>query len=198
MLRVAVATALVACAPALALAGQPDFVGSLSDADAKACGLAHLTTAQKAEIDRLAMRDITLAREGGVSAFSASFVSRRSDTERMASGITSLNQTERDNLDAAVASAIAYHPMTYQAQAAATAPAPKAAPVAQTWSLPPPKWDIHGDVSLTIGGGSHGSSFYGAGMDVYATDPSGRFTLGVGVAEFHAKGYYLPPCLWLP
>lgn len=196
MLRVAVASALVACAPALALADQPDFVGSLSDADAKACGLAHLTTAQKAEVDRLANRDITLAREGGVTAFSASFVSRRSDTERHLGGMDTLSQAESDNLDAAVAAAIAYHPLTYQATAAPAAKAPAAAPV-QTWSLPPQKWEVHGDLSLVIGGGSHGSSFYGTGADVYATDPSGKWTLGLGYEEIHGKGF-LPPCLFLP
>ena len=48
--------------------------------------------------------------------------------------------------------------------------------------------EIHGDVSLTVGGGSHGSSFYGTSFDLNVTDPSGKFTLGVGVRAVSWEG----------
>ena len=48
--------------------------------------------------------------------------------------------------------------------------------------------EVHGDLSFTVGAGSHGSNFYGTSMDLTATDPSGRFTIGVGVSDYHGKG----------
>jgi hypothetical protein len=65
------------------------------------------------------------------------------------------------------------------------APAPPTALVSAPMSIA-----VHGDVSLTIGGGSHGSSFYGGAMDVYVTDPTGHFTLGVGLEEIRSKGFF--------
>ena len=200
MLRSASLAALLLLAAVPFAQAATEFLPALSDSDAKAAGLTHLSAAQKAALERLAERDITLAREGAVTAFSGGFTARRSDEELKTSGIDTLSRDERENLDALVARAIADHPMTYQAQAV-TAPAKPAvaAPAAQTWSLPPPKWEIHGDVSMTVGVGSHGSSFYGGGFDVFATDPSGKLTLGVGVSEYRGKGYFLPclvpPCL---
>jgi hypothetical protein len=48
---------------------------------------------------------------------------------------------------------------------------------------------VHGDLSFTVGGGSHGSSFYGGSADLFVTDPTGTFTVGVGVSEYRAHGW---------
>ena len=90
---------------------------------------------------------------------------------------------------------------TLAARAIATGPSPDAAfAYTPPTVLPPPappaesvvttvkKAEVHGDVSLTLGATSHGSSYYGTGMDVSVTDPTGRFTVGVGFETFHGKG----------
>ncbi len=43
-----------------------------------------------------------------------------------------------------------------------------------------------------VGAGGHGSSFYGTSEDLFVTDPSGKFTLGLGFSEFHGKGLVGP------
>ena len=191
------AAILLAFAP-MARAQTQDFITALNEADAKAAGIEHLSAPQKRVLERLAERDITLAREGAVTAFSGGFTSRRTNAEMKDSGIDSLSRIERENLDALVARAIADRPMTYQAKAVASpATGAASAPAPQTWSLPPPQWQIHGDVTMSVGAGSHGSSFYGGSFDVFATDPSGKVTLGVGLAEYRGKGFFLP-CLLPP
>lgn len=52
----------------------------------------------------------------------------------------------------------------------------------------PLRAEVHGDVSFTVGGASHGRSFYGTSADISVTDPTGRFTVGVGFDEFKGKG----------
>jgi hypothetical protein len=53
---------------------------------------------------------------------------------------------------------------------------------------------VHGDLSLTVGAGSHGSSFYGTSLDLFASDPSGKFTIGVGVSDYRGRGLIGPYC----
>jgi hypothetical protein len=48
--------------------------------------------------------------------------------------------------------------------------------------------EIHGDVSFTVGAGSHGSSFYGTSVDLSVTDPTGHFTVAVGFDDYRGKG----------
>jgi hypothetical protein len=67
------------------------------------------------------------------------------------------------------------------------APPPPASLVSAPLSV-----EVHGDLSLTVGGGSHGSSFYGTSMDLFVTDPSGKFTIGVGFSEYRGKGFFNP------
>ena len=164
----------------------------MSPADRASSGISHLTAGQQAALARYANRDITLAREGDVTGFSGSFSERRSDQERKEAGIDTLTRKERDNLDALVATAIADHPLRFQAAAAPAAPATPSPSIILT----PPKMEVHGDLTLMAGAGSGGRSFYGTAMDVAMTDPSGKFTLAVGYSVIRSKGY--PPCLFDP
>ncbi len=166
------------------------FIDSLSPSDKVASGIVHLSSLQQAALNTFAVRDITLAREGAVTGFAGSFTDRRDDNQKKTAGLDTLTLKERGNLDALVATAISARPMTYQATTAAPAPA---APPAPSMVLTAPKLELHGDVSVFAGGGK-GSSFYGTAFDVNVTDPSGKFSLAVGVSTVHSKG--LPPCLF--
>ncbi len=186
-----------------ARAADTGFSAGLAPEERASAGLNALTQAQVSALDALVGRDVILAHEGGVTGFSTAFTQRHSDAERRAAGIEAMSPAERGVLDALAARAIAYGPspssgFTYS-------PPPKPAPV-ETLVSTPPQFEVHGDVSFTLGGGSHGSSFYGTSADVFVTDPSGRFTLGIGVSEFRSRGLIGPydPCMiepydpWLP
>jgi hypothetical protein len=184
--------ATIACAALLAatLAGAAEapFSGGLSPGERAAVGISRLTAAQVATLDGLVGRDVALARQGGVTGFSSSFSARLTAQERAAAGIGRLSATERAALDSLAARAIASPPapsdtFTYE---------PPAAPPGMQDVLvtAPLKLQVHGDLSVTVGGGGHGSSFFGTSEDLFVTDPSGNFTVGVGVSEFRGKGLY--------
>jgi hypothetical protein len=189
----ALAALLLAFCAAAAMAG---FSAALSPAERTLAGIAKLSSAQAAALDSLVDRDAALAREGGVTGFASSFTARRTPKERTAAGIDLLTDRERASLDALAARQIAYGPapMAPFTYAPPAGPAPDDALVSA-----PLRPEVHGDVSLTLGGG-RGSSFYGASADVFVTDPSGKFTFGMGVSEFRGKGFVGPlgPCLLEP
>jgi hypothetical protein len=151
-----------------------------------------LTPAQVASLDGLVEHEVTSAHEGGVTGFASTFTERCTAGERSSTGIDRLSESDRSNLDALVARAIAAGPPP--SQAFTYSPQPKAAPPAPvTLVSQPPHVEVHGDVSLTLGAGSHGSNFYGTSADLFVTDPTGKYTIGVGVSEYRGKGYF-PLC----
>jgi hypothetical protein len=173
-----------------ASAAEISFVEGLSPEEKAAIGAAKLSPPQVADLDGLVSHDVTAAHQGGVTGFSTEFLARRTDAESAASGVDNLSDKERTVLDTLVARAIALGPPPDE-EFRFTPPAPKAAPPpvpSQTQVSAPLKAELHGDVSLTVGGGSHGSSFYGTSFDAYYTDPSGKFTIAVGFDEFRGKG----------
>jgi hypothetical protein len=190
-LRIARAALLCAAllAAALGQASGMGFTSGLSAPERDAAGLTRLSSAQAAVLDALVDRDVTLAHEGGVTGFSAGFLERHSAAERDAAGIGPLNDAERQQLDRLAARAIAIGPPPDAGfrYAPPPTPAPKAAAPATDVVLSE-KLQVHGDVSVTVGGGAHGQSFYGTSADVFVTDPSHGFTVGVGFSEFRGKG----------
>lgn len=193
----------------LAHAAGPGFGDGLSPDERAACGIAKLSASQAVALDSLVSRDVTLARQGGVTAFASAFSARHSPQECKASGMDSLSSKEVAALDVYVARAIALGPPP--AQSFSYSPSPKPAPVpAETVVSDVSRTQVHGDVSLTVGGGSHGRSFYGTSADLFVTDPTGRFTVGVGFDDYRGRGllslcgpngpygpvYGGPPYLW--
>ena len=167
------------------------FIDSLSAQERAATGVSKLTAAQVAALDVLVSHDATLAQQGGVTGFSSGFLARHSDAERGAAGIGSLSEKERATLDSLVARTIALGPPPDQPYAYSppqARPSPPPAPSEVSVSAPL-HMEVHGDLSFTVGGGSHGSSFYGTSMDLFVTDPTGKFTLGVGFDDYHSKGF---------
>jgi hypothetical protein len=180
---------LLATAAGAAGAG---FSDELSPADRAACGIEKLTSAQVSSLDSLVARDVTYAHQGGVTGFSSTFTERCTTQERAAIGIDRLSDDDRARLDTLVAREIAAGPPP--SQAFTYSPPPKAAPPPPpTLVSQPLHMEVHGDVSLTLGAGSHGSNFYGTSADLFVTDPTGKYTIGVGVSEYRGKGYF-PLC----
>jgi hypothetical protein len=174
-------------------AADIDFAGGLSSDERDATGIGHLSASEAAVLNGLVAQDVTLARDGGVTGFSSGFSERHWERERLAAGLDQLSATERAALDRYAARAIAlgpppdapfsYAPPRTVAVVATAKPVPTNAIVSTLEHM-----EVHGDVSLTVGAGSHGSSFYGTSMDLTATDPSGKFTIGVGFSNYHGKG----------
>jgi hypothetical protein len=193
-IRAAFACAAMLLGAAAAEAAE-SFSAGLSAEERAACGAAKLTPGQVAALDSLVGRDVTLAHEGGVTGFSSAFSARHTAKELASAGIDRLSDKERSALDSYAARAIAFGPSPSQAFAYAPAP-PTPAPAEKLVSAPL-GLDVHGDVSFTVGAGSHGTSFYGTSADVFVTDPSGKFTLGFGVDSYRGRGFFLPiaPCL---
>jgi hypothetical protein len=181
-IAVLVATAIGAAAAGFSIGLSPD--------ERAASGIATLSPAQAAALDSLVSRDVYLAHQGAVAGFSTAFTVRCTPAERAATGIDRLPEKDLAVLNGLVARAIASGPPP--GQAISYSPPPAAVPAVTTVSRAP-GLDVHGDVSFTLGTGSHGSNFYGTSMDVFATDPSGKFTVGVGFSEYRGRGL-LPLC----
>jgi len=187
-LRAAVAGAALLAAAAVS-AAETRFCEALSAQERASSGIPMLSPPQVAALDRLVEHDVTLAREGAVTGFSSDFSARRTDQERAFAGIDQLSQAERATLDVLAARAIASPPPPSDTFAYEPQSAPPGMEVVKISS--PPKLQVHGDLSFTVGGG-HGSSFYGTSEDLFVTDPSGKFTLGIGFSDFHGKGLFGP------
>ena len=149
--------------------------------DQNAIGLNKLKEEQKVALHAFVDRDVQAARQGDVVAFAKSFTERRTTEERQRAGIDLLSDAERIRLDAAVATLIASRPASsyvYQRTASSTGE------IIRERSRP----IVHGQVSLFVGGGSDGSSWYGGAFDVAVTDPSRKFTVMLGASEVRGRG----------
>jgi len=187
IVRIGIACAAMSLSTATAVAAEFGFCEGLSAQDRAASGITRLAPPQAAALDALVRRDVTLARQGGVTGFSSAFSARHSPQERLAAGIDGLSSKERSTLDSFVARAISMGPAPMQAFSYAPAPPPPPAPPESL--VPAPRdFAVHGDLSFTVGGGGHGTSFYGGSADLFVTDPTGTFTLGVGVSEYRGRG----------
>jgi len=167
------------------------FTDSLSSSEQSAVGLAKLSSPQCAALNAEVQHDITLARQGEVTGFAAAFTQRRTATERTAAGLDLLSSDERRQLDAFVARAIA-QPTTI----GLTHFSQHRDAVEVTTYRP----EIHGEMTVFAGAGSHGSSFYGGAITGIYDDPAHNFSAAATYAEIHRKGIFvdspfLAPCV---
>ena len=95
--------------PALASASAP-FSAQLDATDHAAAGLTKLSAEQRAALDAQIERELTVARQGNVVAFSRSFLQRRTSDQVAAAGLATLSPEERATLDRFVARAVAQRP----------------------------------------------------------------------------------------
>jgi hypothetical protein len=169
----------------------PTFTAQISAPDRSATGIWRLSAAEVSSLDALVQRDIDAARAGRTVAFAKTFIERRTPEERQLAGINHLTTPERDRLNVLVASAIANRPGVTEIvehPAAASATAPTIEHLASYRRSP----EIHGEVSVFVGAGSGGRSWYGGSFETEITDPSHHLTVAVGVSEIKGRG--LRPC----
>ena len=134
------------------------------------------------------MVEIATARQGDTVAFATSFTHRRTPQQRVEAGLDHLMTPELNQLDQLVAVAVANRPPPTEPLAAAPAN-----PLSSNWvEITPRKMEIHGEMSLTYVSAGSGRNGYGASMITTATDPSGKFSITVGVSQFYGKGLYHP------
>jgi hypothetical protein len=176
----------------LAMTGQAaeaKFINDLSPQEKADVGVAKLTPSQAGALDGLVAHDARLARQGGVTGFSSTFLARLSPSQRDSAGIDRLSEKEQAALNTFVARTIALGPPPDQAYTYSPPEKPSPPPPPPpTLVSTPLHAEVHGDVSFTVGGGSHGSSFYGTSTDLNVTDPTGKFTVGIGFEQFRGKG----------
>jgi hypothetical protein len=163
-------------------ADEPGFTAKLSTADQTAAGLTTFTPEQLSALDLQIAREITVARQGDVVAFSRSFMQRRNADQLANAGLSALNTEERTQLDTLVARAVAQRPPILIKTLAAKA---KEQEAVETITYKP---QIHGEVSLTYGMGSGGRNFYGGSFTGIYEDPAHHLTVGFTYAEYHGKG----------
>ncbi len=160
------------------------FSAQLNDADRTAAGLAKLSADQLAALDTQIEREITVARQGDVVAFSRSFLQRRNAGQTAAAGLSALTPAERTALDSLVARTVAVRParivptLTAQAKAADDA--------VETVTYKP---QLHGEVTLAFGTAGGGRNFYGGSFTAVYEDPQRNFTVAFTYSEYHGKGF---------
>jgi len=168
---------------------DPGFTDSLSSTQQVAMGLAKLSAAQRTTLNAQVQHDVTLARQGDVTGFASTFTQRHTATERTAAGLDLLGNDERRQLDAFVARAIAQPPTP------ALMHLSKHSDEVEVTTYRP---EIHGEVTVVAGAGSHGGSFYGGALTGIYDDPEHNFSMAVTYAEIHSKGMCADPLLLTP
>jgi hypothetical protein len=161
----------------------PSFTAQLASADRTAAGLHQLSAAQLAALDAQVVRELTVARQGDVVAFSRSFLSRRTADQVAAAGLSALMPLERTALDAFVARAVAQRPTPVVATLAAKVKV--ADNVVETVTYKP---RLHGEVTLTVGTAGSGRNFYGGSFTTIYDDPQHHLTAAFTYAEYHGAG----------
>lgn len=166
-----------------ARAEEPGFTAKLSATDQAATGLTKLSAEQAAALDAQIAREITVARQGDVVAFSRSFMQRRSADQLTAAGLSTLTPDERSQLDRVVALAVAQRPAIVVQTLSAKAKAADDAVETITY-----KPQLHGEVTLTFGTAGGGRNFYGGSFTTVYDDPQRKFSVAFTYAEYHGKG----------
>jgi hypothetical protein len=129
-------------------------------------------------------RDID-AKPSTTAAKAPRFSQRLSTDELRNSGLESLTDPEREQLDAMIQQF--EHPVPLSLSSNAAGNRSTLTPL-NSKSLNRPL-EIHGSISLMYGVGSHGYSERGGAMELTYDDPKG-FSVAVGYAEVHSKGGY--------
>jgi len=188
-LRFLAAVAVLACSVPRIQAAEPTgnpiatasgFTMTLPDDAQAAAGLVGLSPAERTAIDELIAREVTFARQGHVTGFAGTFISRRTPEERKRAGLDRLSEAEQAKLNALVASALA-------AQGGRTTTGGtrlKRADMATRDRL-----HVHGEISFTYGW-SGGGTFRGGSVYTTITDLETGISLGLGYAQYSGNGWW--------
>jgi hypothetical protein len=144
-------------------------------------GLTALTPEELTTLNQLVAQEIASARQGGVTAFRGTFLSRRTPVERTAAGLHKLAPAGQDRLNQAVATALTVRNSTTPT---AVNPAAEVGGIEVRSALKP---EAHGSVTLGYGWGRGGSYRFGS-VDTWYYDPASRLTIGLGVGTVRGSG----------
>jgi hypothetical protein len=189
-LRRSLSFAFLLAGTLLCRAAGGGFISTLGAAEQESAGLTRLTADEQVALNALVAREVTLARQGGVSAFAGTFTSRRKAGEKAAAGLDLLSAAETAVLDRLVAAAIAAVP-----EPVTTAQRRRAEEFARQ-----KRFETHGEVSLVYGRGPGGRDLMGGSVYAETYDRDTGVSLGVGVSRYEGSGLgwpcegeYLPP-----
>lgn len=180
LLTVLVAALLAFTATAHAQDGG--FIATLSTEEQAAAGLTTLSAAQQLALNSLVAREVSLARQGGVTAFAGTFTSRRPPAESATAGLDQLTPDQRAALDRLVASALAARPV----------PLPTTRRLREEELRTTRRLVTHGQVSLVYGTSSGGRDFVGGSVYTEIYDPETRVSLGLGLSRYEGDGWWSP------
>jgi hypothetical protein len=178
----ALLAAFAALVTAVRAADEVRFTKSLGTAEFTDLGLTRLSSDQIASLDALVRRDLARADLVTKTPRPARFSERLAASERDSAGLNLLAPAELVALDAAVQR---------------LAPPPRESFIVADYStgsdtVPYLKInrapEIHGEVMLQVGAGSHGYTEYGGGIALELDDPQHNLALAIAYSEFHTKG----------
>lgn len=163
-------------------AADGGFIATLSDQEQAEAGLVRLTAEQQLKLNTLVGREVSLARQGGVSAFAGTFFSRRKPEERTAAGLDALTPKEIEKLNALVAAAIAAKPV----------PVTTARRLREAQLKEQRRFETHGQVTFVYGRGGGGRDLVGGSIYTELYDRESGVSVGVGVSRYDGTGWWLP------
>lgn len=173
--------AALACA-AVSFAAEGGFLATLSEQEQTAAGLDRLNAEQQLKLNQLVGREVSLARQGGVTAFAGTFFSRRKPEERTAAGLDQLTPKEIDALNQSVAAAIAAKPV----------PVTTARRLREAQLREQRRYETHGQVTFVYGRGGGGRDLVGGSVYTEVYDRESGMSVGVGVSRYDGGGWWLP------
>lgn len=162
-------------------AEESDFSVRLHANEFVEIGLTALSQDELTALNQLVAREVASARQGGVTAFRGTFLSRRTPAERTTAGLDKLTPAGQDRLNQAVATALA---VRNAATTVGVAPAADVGGIDVRSALKP---EVHGSVTLGYGWGRGGSYRFGS-VDTWYYDPESRITIGLGVGTVRGSG----------
>ena len=158
------------------------FSATLNATDAAQTGLSRLSSDQLAVLDALVRNDLALAETYPSPKIprAVQFSQRLSAEERRNAGLALLSDTELAQLNASV-ERFGHPPASSDLETSSSK-------LNSIMLRRDP--EIHGSVSLMVGGGSHGYSEYGGAFNVTYYDPAHHFAVDFGYSEIHSSGGY--------
>jgi hypothetical protein len=162
-----------------ARAAEGGFTATLSADEQAAAGLTAASPGERTALDQFVAGELGLIRNGATTELPGSFISRRTEAERKSAGLDRLTEAQLEKLNELVASVLADRPK------------PKERPRLKESDVlaAAPRNRIHGSVTVGYGWGG-GGDMWTESLWLEYYDPSGRFSLGLGLSNFSGDGYY--------
>ncbi|MBA4137517.1 MAG: hypothetical protein C0518_09400 [Opitutus sp.] len=157
------------------------FIATLSTAEQQTAGLTRLSAEQQLALNTQIAREVSLARQGGVSGFAGTFSKRRKPAELTASGLDRLTPAEHVTLDQLVAHSLA----------AAPVPISTVRRMRAEEFEKQNRFETHGEISFVYGWGSGRRSLMGGSVYTEVYDRETGATIGIGLSRYDGKDWWI-------